>query len=169
LPVLLLGLPGCDWIGEKGSEKVAETAVEKSIESQTGEKADVDISNGKVEVKGKGKDGNEVVISSGADVPKDWPSNVPVYPGAKVISSIALSEQGWSLVLSSSDGPDKVAEFYESKLTGFEKEASLDTGAMKTRHFKAADGMVVNVVAATGKSDGQTGIQLSVNKPKPKP
>src|SRR5216110_1732478 len=79
-----------------------------------------------VEQKGKevssmtftGKDGQKVVMDmGGGKVPADYPKDVPVYDGAKVILSQSASEKNaHNLVLESNDPADKIADFYKKGL-----------------------------------------------------
>ena len=72
-----------------------------------------------------GKDGKTTAtISAGGDgaaAPANLPAFAPVYPGAKIESSIVGSGpegSGGVLVLSTPDAPDKVAAFYDARISG---------------------------------------------------
>src|SRR5882724_11351513 len=62
-----------------------------------------------------GKDGQKVVMDVGnGKVPADYPKDVPVYDGAKVILSQSASEKNThNLVPESNDPPEKISEFYK--------------------------------------------------------
>jgi hypothetical protein len=92
-----------------------EYAAEQALERMAGGDADVDYDDGEVTVRT-----DEGEWSTGGDVPSGWPSDVPVYRGAKVVSSASSNpstgEKGYYLALQSSDAPDAVAEFYKREL-----------------------------------------------------
>jgi hypothetical protein len=92
-----------------------ERAAERAIERAAGGDADIDVDDGKITVKT-----DEGEWSTGGEMPKDWPSDVPVYGGAKVLYSAsanpATGSAGSYLALQSSDSPDKVADFYKREL-----------------------------------------------------
>jgi diadenosine tetraphosphatase ApaH/serine/threonine PP2A family protein phosphatase len=95
-----------------------------------------------VEQKGKdvssmtftGKDGQKVVMDVGnGKLPADYPKDVPVYDGAKVILSQSASEKNThNLVLESNDPPEKIAEFYKKGLesNGWKIESTMNMGEM---------------------------------------
>lgn len=104
---------------KKASEKMAEKAIEKAMESESGEKADVDISEGKISIKSKetGEEGIwEMSGKGGLDLPDDFPSDVPVYPDAELVSSLRAAG-GINLVFISKDESEKIRGFYKD---GFE-------------------------------------------------
>ena len=95
-----------------------------------------------VEQKGKdggtmvftGKDGQKVVMDvNGGKVPGDYPKDVPVYDGAKVIMAQSISEKNThNLVLESNDPADKIADFYKKGLesNGWKIEGTMNMGEM---------------------------------------
>ena len=94
-----------------------------------------------VEQKGKdlnsmtftGKDGQKVTMDLGgsAKIPADYPKDVPVYDGAKVIMAQSATEKNMhNLVLESTDPPDKIADFYKKGLesNGWKIEGTMNMG-----------------------------------------
>jgi hypothetical protein len=81
-----------------------------------------------------GKDGQKVVMDvGGGKVPGDYPKDVPVYDGAKVIMSQSVSEKNArNLVLESNDAAEKIAEFYKKGLesNGWKVEGTVNMGEM---------------------------------------
>ncbi len=94
----------------------AKKAIEGVIESKTG----IDVSGveeGKMTFTDE-KTGAKVDIGSNK-VPDTFPKDFPLYPGAKVTSSLSGNQQGknngfW-LTMSTSDSVDKVSDYYKSK------------------------------------------------------
>ena len=104
--VLLVGGVINRWMGK--------TAAEKVIEAATGGKAQVNTDNGEVTVKT-----DQGTYSTSDKIPSDFPSDVPVYSGAKVQSSVATSQQqgsGHYLALETTDSLDKVSAWYKSQV-----------------------------------------------------
>jgi hypothetical protein len=95
-----------------------------------------------VEQKGKdagsmtftGKNGDTVAINmNGGKVPDDYPKDVPLYEGTKVIMSNSASEKhARHLILESKDPADKIAEFYKKGLdsSGWKVEGTMNMGGM---------------------------------------
>ena len=95
----------------------AKKAIEGAIQQKTG----VDVSNvqnGKMTFTDS-KTGAKVDIGGGS-VPDTFPKDFPLYPGAKVTSSLSGAQTGKSsgywLTMTTSDSVDKVSAFYSSQL-----------------------------------------------------
>lgn len=115
LCLILVAVPGC----KKASETSAEKATERAIERATGNKADVNISGEVVKVTGKegGKEFSyEVGGKGGASVPKNFPDDVPRYPGAAVMSSMSQGNEMSMVTFQTGDATDRVREYYAAKL-----------------------------------------------------
>jgi len=80
------------------------------------------------------KDGKSVTMNVGGDkIPDDYPKDLPVYPGAKVMVTQSLSEKNArTLMLESTDPADKIAEFYKKGLesNGWKIENTMTSGEM---------------------------------------
>jgi len=121
----MLALSGCgglvenavdsavDKAAEEVTENLAEDAIERAIESDTGEDASIDL----------GVDG------SGASVPSDFPSEVPLPDGFDLALAVKASG-GFSLSYSGSDR-SKV-DAYIAKFGGWEETYSSDMGEMRS-------------------------------------
>lgn len=48
--------------------------------------------------------------------PADWPEDLPVYPGAKLVSRTGDFSDGYILDYESSDAPSKIEDFYRESL-----------------------------------------------------
>ena len=119
-------------------------------------------------VKMTNEKGEEAVFSAGAGAPKNLPSWVPTYAGAKIEGSYdATTAEGRNAMftVTSSDSADQVAEFYESRLkaAGLTVErSSYESAGQKTIMLVGKtedDKRTVNVTVSTG--EGQT--QAMVN------
>ncbi len=112
----------------------------------------VSTPDGQVKVTNKGKqtdvtiqgaDGQKVQISGseeGVEMPKDFPSDVPIYPGAKVLMAMDLGK-AHSLQLRCPDERAKVAAFFKEKMkeNGWSSEGTIDTPQLVMVHGKKGD------------------------------
>jgi hypothetical protein len=103
----------------------------KTYSGPNGEKVTVSKDGGSVEVNATGEDGSKIQFSSsekGVALPGDFPKDVPVYPGATVMSSVN-SKDGVMLTLQTTDAAEKVDAFYVKNLKdqGWNSETSMKT------------------------------------------
>ena len=82
----------------------------------------------------KGKNGETVAITmDGGKIPDDYPKDVPLYEGTKVIMANAASEKhAKHLVLESKDAVDKIVDYYKKGLdsNGWKVEGTMNMGEM---------------------------------------
>jgi len=71
--------------------------------------------NGSVEIQGQDGKAN---FSSKAELPAEWPKDIPVYPGATVITSYAVKgdDQVVSVHFQTTDSAEKVVNYYKDNL-----------------------------------------------------
>lgn len=156
-------------IAVSGCKKSEDEAAERAVEQATGGKAKVDSKTGQVEVKTKGTDGKEtnVQFGPGSKVPPDFPKEVPIYPRAKVMSSVSLAEgkNGHLLTLTTPDAANTVVEYYKKNLAGFKPDSELGSGGDGTMLMLSNAELTVSI--AVSRSDDETMVQLTVNKRTP--
>ena len=130
--------------------------------SARGDKVEVDRDSGSVKV--TTKDGTAVYsANSGTVVPADFPKDVPVYPG-KVTGSVSGAQQGSSgkmVTLETPDGPDKVVDFYKSKLTGWKNSMEMASGNGKMLVLTSPDEKR-SVTVMASPAGGKTSVTLTV-------
>lgn len=151
-----VAVSGCQNIAEKAIER----ATEEAIEGQTGNK--VDIKDGGVTI--QGEDGSTTNIGEGAEVPAEFPKDVPVYDGT-VLGAFSNADS-WTLNIETADDPKTVIEFYVAQLEkeGWAKESQADMGTGGMYSAKKDGNRTVTVVAAKGESaDDKTSVTVSVN------
>ena len=143
-----------------GCQKAAEKAAEKAIEAgmaKDGNKANVDISGGKVTI--ESKDG-KAVYAGGKDakVPDTFPKDVYVYEGASVIASIAMPD-GFNLTLETKDSPDKVLAAVKGKMpgNGWKQEMEMNQSGNSMITYKKSERTVAFNIAAQ-----PNGTQISI-------
>lgn len=156
---LLLLAAGCN----KLIEKAAEGATEKAIESASGGKVDVDLSEGGMTM--SDEDGSmQITSGDNARLPDGWPAQLPLYPGATLLSGAQSDDNGntsMSVYFSTPDGSADVAKFYEDKAlaAGYTRETSHEQDGMFIRNY-AKGGQRLAVQAAT--EDGSTSGNLTL-------
>ena len=164
LGVVALGSLGCSGIVEKAQRKVADEAAEKAIEAASG--GDVEIEGETVRI----QDGDQTLaMGAGAKMPENWPSTVPVYPGAQVAMSstdATPGSTGMMAVLQTPDAADKVVAFYKSHCAGCTVQTEVDAaGQGKTVIFtlpKPPGGSLS--LSAFGDAGQPTSISLAISK-----
>jgi pentose-5-phosphate-3-epimerase len=158
---LSLTLGGCDKIKEKMAEKAAEKA--------TGGEVDIDSKTGQVRMKQKGPDGKETEVQLGKNtsIPADFPKAVPIYPGAKVIAAVSISqgEGGHMVTLTTDDSVEQVSEYYKKNLTGFKVDGQMSAGDTTILTMSSAE-LTVSVSATKSSTENNTAIQLTASKRK---
>ena len=144
------------WIGCGRSRKVT---------GPDGSETTVTTKGDNVEVTFKGAKGETVQVAGGkgnVPLPEGFPDDVPVYPGAKVMTS-AKTKEGMTLVLTTSDPLQKAMEFYQGKLktNGWDIQNTMnmpDGGMLSGTKEKRTCTLVVN------HSNDQTIITISVSE-----
>jgi hypothetical protein len=100
----------------------------------------------------------EVKAGKNVELPKDFPADVPVYPGATILTSMTTPD-GVMVSTQSTADATKVVDFYKQKLTGdgWTVEGEMNMGPQRIISFAKGDRQVT-VTAAS--DEGQTHISL---------
>jgi len=127
--LLVCGLAGC----RRSTTVTAPDGTQVKV-TQKGKQSDVTI---------QGATGEKVQISGseeGVEMPKDFPSDVPIYPGAKVLMAMDLGK-AHNLQLRCPDERAKVAAFFKEKMkeNGWSSEGTIDTPQLVMVHGKKGD------------------------------
>ena len=85
-------------------------------------------------------------------LPSDWPSGMPTYPNGTIMSATKW-DFGDTLVQRTSDAPEKVREFYQTKLAGMRLGNSLDNGVVQSLTWYD-DARPLQVTLQLGSGDG---------------
>ena len=108
------------------------------------------------------------VTYGNSSLPKDWPTDVPQYPGASVAfagsTTDANGKAAMGVVFYTSDTPEKVMAYYQQELPAkgwTVKGTSSANGSMSLSLEKDSRAAVVLIAAADG---GKTGITISVGE-----
>jgi hypothetical protein len=150
-------------------QKIGENMVEKAIEKSTGQKADVSADGKTVSV----KTGDGTMAASGEGtikLPADFPSDVFVYPDAKITfstSTPANAADGTkaSFMLAYTVNPsvaDVVAKYNEEmSKNGWTKETEANYGAMMINFKKGNKEILLTVSDSQGDKTGATGVSIT--------
>ena len=158
--------------------KATETAAEKMIESQMekeGGKAKVDLSSGGVKITTTDASGKVSQMEMGSAKVSEADLGLPFYPGTQpkegAMTKISTPEgSAVTVMLHSTDAPDKVAAFYRDKLKGaaqgknFTDMTTGDTQMMMLIDEAAKQHTQVSVM----KAEKGTDIQIIANRGAPK-
>lgn len=117
----------------------------------------------------KGPDGEDAVAKAGGDGSSSLPDGFSLYPGAKVVESTSVAEPGGpssvTLMLKSTDEPEKIAVFYKKQAEEAGMEIEIDM-ALDTSHTvggdRASDGAKMTVSATREPTSDATEVMLNV-------
>ena len=144
--VVLAG--GC----RRAAKSMSERMMERAIERESGGKAHVDISRDGNKVTFK-TDKGEVVTAGGEGVavPADFPKDVPVYKGAKVLA-VVNSPDASSLSLEVNDSMQAISQKFasEMKAQGWEDASSMSTGDGMVLTYKKEQRTASIAIAKSG-------------------
>ena len=154
--VLLVILGGVSYFLQ---QKSSERAAEKVIEDATGGKVDISDGGKKVTIE---TDEGKITVEQN-EIPKNFPSDVPVYSGAEVITS-SESGDNFTLTLKTNDSVSKVSDFYKTDLAdkGWILSNPIDLSG-STAITATKDNRELNVII-TPDTNGKTTIAIVINK-----
>jgi hypothetical protein len=150
----------------QGDSKTIVVKGEKGAEVKMEQKED-----GSSSISIKNEDGTTQVMSSeAAAIPKEFPEDVPTYPGMTVQLSQSVSEnQTFTILASTKDAIDKVAAEFKAKLVekGWTEKFSMNQPGSGDEKATALlnygkEGRIVNIVLNT--EDEGTGISILTGK-----
>jgi hypothetical protein len=108
--------------------------------------------------------GDGGAVTLGTTLPADFPSDVPIYEGARILfagrSTSAEGRTGWTATLETGDTKDHVVEFYKSHLTTFKLATRMDMGETTMAVWQAPKYDVT--LMATVVEDQKTTVTLTV-------
>jgi hypothetical protein len=160
-------ITGCSAVTDKVTEKAAEKAAESAIKGATGADVDIDKEGNSIKVKNDKGDEMEIGNSEGK-IPDGFPSDIPIYEGAKIVGNVKTSEGGktnFAVTLDTNDDPSKVLEFYKGELenNGYKISSATEMGAGNAvlsfeKNGKGVGGVTISV------AEGKTHIMLMVEQ-----
>jgi len=155
LVVVAVILVGAYLLGRIITKKAGDFLAGRVLSGVTGGNVKVGNDGGKVTFENsEGK----VSFEEGGKLPEGFPSDFPVYSGAKVASSFTANtdgKDGMSVVWETNDSADDVSAFYKSNLVakGWKVTASFEQdGALTSTFEKEGWGGFMGVTSAEGKT-----------------
>lgn len=151
-------LPGCgkdDKASQQG-EKFAETMQEKATENR------IDIDTDKEGITVMSEDGSgEMKIGAHASIPANWPKDIPIYQNAQVMMTNTRGNEGFQLMLQSSDSVEKATSFYRQQMTsgGWKEEQFMSMGSDMNNLFYSKGDRTTAVMV--GAEESQTFINIT--------
>ena len=104
-------------------------------------------------------------VAGGSKAPEDWPTDVAIYPGSKVLMTKSNPTQQL-LFLETADSEETALEFYKSKFAPMKPRATTNEKQQSVLSYQ--DGTGRRVMLSIGKQAGggpKTLIALIVNRP----
>lgn len=144
--------------------KIGLNFMKKGIEQKTG--ITMDTAGKSMTIKDS-KTGAEVNIGGEGKIPTGFPTDFPLYPGAKIEGNISGVEsqagKGFWLMLSSTDDAAKVTAYYETNLpkNGWTVGSTMNIGPSSTWEVTKGDIGGTVIVGADEKTSG-TSIVISI-------
>ncbi|MBI3117894.1 MAG: hypothetical protein HYZ00_04365 [Candidatus Hydrogenedentes bacterium] len=152
---LAAAMPGCG----KAKEEITEKAIEASINA--GDKnVNVELGGkeGQFNMTAKTEEGTvNMSVGENAQLPKDWPQDVPIYTGLKVQVAQSMAEQGNFTVSGTIEAAvAKVSEFYkaETQKQGWTPMQTFTQPGMESCVYQKGDRMVT--ISMTGEGETTT-------------
>ncbi len=165
MPVLLIALSGLFFqsCSQKPPEKMVQAAMETTTPaSDTPAKQTTGLSKNKTAQTSAGK-AEENYKNRSQEFPADFP--LPKYPGSALeLSNLDLGRPTQTILLTTSDSPDKVFDYYcqQLKKSGWMLgDVYKTTGCLIMSSAKKGSQSKITITETRG---GQTGISLSISK-----
>ncbi len=105
-------------------------------------------------------------FSSKAELPKNYPSDIPVYPNSEVMYSVVKDGQGSNVTLRSSDDQQQVVSYYESQLAekGWSKTRDQATYFNSGIGFAEKPSRNLALIVTNEQRDGKTSTVIVVTE-----
>lgn len=160
---LLSGCSLTDWASQKAGEKI----VEKTIESQTGGKVDINSDNGQMSI--KSNEGDFSMSGEGtATLSPDFPKDIFIASDAKILFSMANGkDKSYSVSYITGMNIDEAYNKYKSDLTGkgwtVDNATEMTLGTSKVTNYKKGTQSMSVIVGASEDEQwqGKTSVQVT--------
>lgn len=160
--------------------RIAEEAIEKAIEKESGENVEIDLDEGQVTIEGEDgevnissdnetveikTDDGEVTFGTGAELPEGFPGVVPVYPDMEITTAWKSTEDGkdnYSISGITKDAGDDVFAWYKDMLKSWDIDGEFtmsgDEGKSSSLSAKG-NSFIVNIMVVETKEEDTTIVQ----------
>jgi hypothetical protein len=154
LAVLVMVATAC---GKKASETASEKMIESTMRAK-GQDAEVTVNSGTMQVKTKEGD---LSFGEGTKLPDQWPDDVPVYKGLKLLSATKTKES-FSIQGTTADSQGKVAAFYKEQVAkGGWTEETVTTQAQMAMMMYSKDKRSLAVIISA--QDSETSVSITIS------
>lgn len=140
---LALSFTGCG-LTDRLTEKAAQTVTEKALESATN--SDVDLANNEITVN---TNGDSFSMGEDLKLPDNFPSDVPVYSPAKVVTTSTTGTAGFYATLTSPDGFSAISDYYNAQLVAegwtIDNTSSFNGGGQSTTYITTKENRTLDV------------------------
>lgn len=149
-------------VGRFIQRKIAQGVAGGFLSTLSGGKVKVNVGDNKVSYK---TDEGEFSFEEGGKLPDGYPSDLPIYPGAKLTSSWSTSDddsKGMSLIWGTNDSIGQVADYYKKELEakGWKITSSFSQAETSTYSFEKGG---TSGFVGVGKGDKQnTNISVTI-------
>ena len=153
LAVLATVVTAC---GKKASDSASEEMVESAMRAQ-GQEAEVTMDSETMQIK---TDDGDMSIGEGTKLPDQWPDDVPVYKGLKLLTAMKMKE-GFSIQGTTADSQEKVTAFYKEQATkgGWTEDMVMTQPQMAMLNYSKDNRSLAVVVTA---AESETSVSVSI-------
>jgi hypothetical protein len=147
---------GCNPVASV-QQKVGQVVTEGIVNQATGGKVKLDENNNTVSFTDD-QNGGSVAFGDNVSIPKDFPKDAPIYPGAKAMG-VVMSRSGdnsSSATLKSNDDVKTVIAWYATKLGSWKQDASFSSDGTEIRSYSNAGAKFALTVAPGDNNSGST-------------
>lgn len=145
-------LAGSLWWWGRGNN--ASNLAESIIESSTGGKVDVDSESGEYTV--KSEDGT-YELSSSADLPENFPDEIPLYDDQDITGSYRSSSDNissWSITAETEDSVNRVGDFFDEEFESWDNQGEYSSNGTTTTIYKKGNlSATITVGEKSGNAD----------------
>jgi len=159
VPLIAVALTACGTAQEAVSEQLVEQAIGEGVDLELGDDgqiASIETEDGSLE------------MNAGAEVPEEWPGDVPLFDGGEIFSSQVFTVDGeTSVVVSYTTDADPEATFdslveaYEA--AGFAAESTSNSGDFASYYGTRGD--TILSAALISSVDSPSTVQISISFP----
>jgi len=155
---MAMALVACGKKAKKADEAAASAIVSKAVSMASGQETKVDVSGETVTF--RGDDGTVVVTGKGAELPDDFPSDVPVYRGVQIMHSASSAEGHFSVSMTTLAPRTGVADYYKMVMPeeGWESQSTMNMPNATMLAYKKGNRAVSVMIA---ESDEGTVVTIS--------
>lgn len=142
-------------------QSLIQNAVENKINKELGDKANIDLDDNGVTINNE-EDGTSAKFGENVKLPENFPKEIPVLDGSKVVGVAVTKAEGSWISMTSDKSVEEAEAWYEDSLTadGWEVTGSYAGGGMSTKMFEKDD-LGLTVIVAAGEDGDPTTVMVT--------